>query len=241
MSERRFRFDLVIKVGGSLGRRPGRLGPLMRRIAALARDQRLLVLAGGGVFADLVRREMRRLGLEETRAHRMALLAMDQYGLALARFCPGARPVATLAAARRLAIAGRTPILLASTLLARERCLERSFRLTSDSIAAYLAGRVGARRLALVKSVPQPDGRLGTREEARRMARRGVVDPLFPRHVPSGLEVWILDGRRKDAIGRLAATTAARPARYGSPGPGRQGTRRPGSRAGRRAGRRGTG
>jgi aspartokinase-like uncharacterized kinase len=206
------RLDLVLKVGGSLSRRPGRLAPLMRRIADLAHRQRLVVLPGGGVFADLVRSEMARLGLDEARAHRMALLAMDQYGLALARFCPGARPVTTLEAARRLAAAGRAPILLASGLLQRERRLEKSFRLTSDSIAVYLAKRTRAPRLALLKSTARPDGRLRTYGEARRLARRGVVDPLFPEILPRGLEVWVLNGRRATAIERLAAAPSPRPA-----------------------------
>ena len=227
------RFDLVLKVGGSLARRPGRLAPLMRRVADLARSHRLVVLPGGGVFADLVRTEKARLGLDEARAHRMALLAMDQYGLALARFCPGARPVTTLEAARRLAASGKAPILLASTLLGRERRLEKSFRLTSDSIAAYLAKRTGVPRLALLKSTTRPDGRLRTPEEARRLARRGVVDPLFPEILPRGLEVWVLNGRRAKAIERLAAAKAPRPA-----GPGARRTR---STAGRRAASRGTG
>lgn len=227
------RFDLVLKVGGSLARRPGRLAPLMRRVAHLARSLRLVVLPGGGVFADLVRTEKARLGLDEARAHRMALLAMDQYGLALARFCPGARPVTTLEAARRLAASGKAPILLASTLLGRERRLEKSFRLTSDSIAAYLAKRTGVPRLALLKSTTRPDGRLRTPGEARRLARRGVVDPLFPEILPRGLEVWVLNGRRAKAIERLAAEPAPRPA-----GPGPRRTR---STAGRRAASRGTG
>ncbi|HZM71416.1 MAG TPA: hypothetical protein VFB95_13740 [Candidatus Cryosericum sp.] len=233
-------FDLVLKVGGSLGRRPRRLAPLMRRVADLARRVRLVVLPGGGVFADLVRAEMDRLGLEEARAHRMALLAMDQYGLALARFCPGARPVTTLEAARRLAAAGRAPILLASALLGRERRLEKSFRLTSDSIAAYVAKRTRVPRLALLKSTTRPDGRLRTPEEARRLARRGVVDPLFPGLLPRGLEVWVLNGRRAEAIERLAAAPARRPdpARPRLAGPG---SRRRRSTAGRRAARRGTG
>lgn len=235
------RFDLVIKVGGSLGRRPGRLAPLMRQVAALARDLRLLVLPGGGVFADLVRHEMGRLGLEEERAHRMALLAMDQYGLALARFCPGSRPVATLEAARRLAAAGRAPILLASALLSREPRLERSFRLTSDSIAAYLAKRTGAPRLALVKCAPRLDGRLATRDAARRAARRGLVDPLFPSLVPPGLEVWIIDGTREGSLGRWAAGTANSRTPLGAAGPERWGPRRSGPSAAPRAGRRGTG
>ena len=223
-----FRWEIVIKVGGSLGRRPRQLPPLMRRIARLAREQRLLIVPGGGVFADLVRRETRRHGFEEERAHRMALLAMDQYALGLGRFCPGSRPVTTLAAARRVAASGRAPILLASSLLLRESTLERSFRLTSDSIAAYVARRTGAKRLALMKSVQRPDGRVSSREELQRLARRGVVDPLFPRLRPDGVEVFILDGRRPTALLQLTPRRAP-PARSPAQPRARRRTGRPGT------------
>jgi aspartokinase-like uncharacterized kinase len=233
------RFDLVIKVGGSLGRRPRRLAPLMRQVAALARDRRLLVLPGGGLFADRVRRETGRLGLADAGAHRLALRAMDRYGRVLARCCPGALPVRTLSAAARVAAGGRAPILLASAMLSRERRLERSFRLTSDSIAAYLAARTGASGLALVKSAPPPVGRLATRDDALRLARRGLVDPLFPSLMPRGIAVWIIDGRRKGSLGRVAAATVRGPVQ--DQAADRRGAGRSVSSAAPRAGRRGTG
>jgi len=206
-------WDLVVKVGGSLGRRRGSLAPIMGALVALARVRRVLVVPGGGLFADLVRREMRRLDLSEAGAHAMALLAMDQYGLVLAAHATGARPVSSLAAARRFAAAGRLPVLLATRLITvQERrgsapggagggggaAIEPSFRMTSDAIAAWIATRVGARRLVLLKSVRGLDVAIDGPAAAARAARRGLVDPLFARHLPPGAAVRLIDGRAGD-------------------------------------------
>ena len=181
----------------------------MRALAALASRRSILVVPGGGSFADLVRRERRRHRLRAPKAHAMALLAMDQYGLLLAAATPRAQLVRTLAAARRVAAAGRLPVLLASRLVGASPGLERSFRLTSDSIAAHLAGRSGARRLLLLKSVPGLDLAIVDRGDVGRAIRRGWVDPLFARHLPPGVETRLLDGAASGS-GRGPARVIAR-------------------------------
>ena len=202
-------FDAVVKVGGSLQRWRG-LPALVRRLASIGREVRILVVPGGGRFADLVRAEQRRLGLEEPIVHGMALRAMDQYGLLIASLAPRAVAIDTLAGAARVAAAGRLPVLLATRILEQERSLERSFRLTSDSIAAFLAGRLRSPRLILLKSVAGPGRPLRDRSEARRLADRGVVDLLFHLFLPSVAATWILGVRRPDQSADLIAALKAR-------------------------------
>ncbi len=76
------KIDVVIKVGGSLGRWKGATN--------------VLVIPGGGVFADLVRAEYRRARLTDHAAHRMAILAMDQYGLERCDLASLAAPASSL-------------------------------------------------------------------------------------------------------------------------------------------------
>jgi 5-(aminomethyl)-3-furanmethanol phosphate kinase len=197
-----FRWDLLLKVGGSLGP-SAELRPLMQRIALLARRRRLLVVPGGGVFADLVRGQKKRLRLDDRTAHHMALLAMDQYGLLLSSLTRRSTVVDNLRAAELVAEAGKVPILLTSTLIRRETGLERSFRLTSDSIAAHLAGRLRAAHLVLLKSVRHTTGRLKDRAAAEALARRGIIDPLLPGMLPAESAAWILCGRRPSDLDRF--------------------------------------
>jgi aspartokinase-like uncharacterized kinase len=235
MSRTPFRWDLLAKIGGSLGRE-GPPRPLLEALASEARRRHVLVVPGGGRFADLVRGEMERLSLPEPVAHRMALRAMDQYGLMLAAICPAARAVTGLGAARRAAACGRLPILLASAIIESEPRLERSFRLTSDSIAAHLAARLRAERVLLFKSVPGLKRRVADRRAAEALARRGIVDPSFPEHAPFTSEIWILDGGRPE---RVRAVLSGRTGRSRPPGePAVSAGRRPGApRAARRAAR----
>jgi 5-(aminomethyl)-3-furanmethanol phosphate kinase len=204
-------WDLLIKVGGSLGRGPS-LPALLASLAELARRRRVLIVPGGGVFADVVRAEWARHSIDEARAHRMGLLAMDQYGVLLSALCPRSRTVTDLRTARRVSRAGRTPILLPSSIIDRDGSLERSFRLTSDSIAAFLARRVGAACLVLLKSTDRPDGKVASRAAARELVRLGIVDPLFPEMMPPDAETLILDGRRPERLdGLRIPATGCRP------------------------------
>ena len=216
-----FRWDLLIKVGGSLGRGAA-LPPLLQRIGLLAGRRRLLVVPGGGVFADLVRRQTARVPVEEATAHQMALFAMDQFGLLLSSQTRRATVVDNLQAAELVAEAGRVPILLASSLVRAAAGLERSFRLTSDSIAAHLAGRVRAANLVLLKSFRRPAGRIPDRAAAEALARKGKVDPLFPALLPSGTAAWILCGREPAQLDRFMPAGAlprrSRAARHETPG-----------------------
>ncbi|OLC53036.1 MAG: hypothetical protein AUH92_06610 [Acidobacteria bacterium 13_1_40CM_4_69_4] len=197
-----FCWDLLLKVGGSLGRGAS-LPALMQRIALLARGRRLLVVPGGGVFAGLVREQMGRHRIDEKTAHHMALLAMDQYGLLLSSLSRRATLVDNLRAAELVAEAGRVPVLLPGSLIRRETGLEHSFRLTSDSIAAFLAGRVRATHLIFLKSVRRPAARIRDRAAADALARRGIVDPLLPGMLPAGTTAWVLCGLRAADLDRF--------------------------------------
>jgi aspartokinase-like uncharacterized kinase len=197
--------DAVLKVGGSLGRRPAALRRLMRALAGLARTRLLLVVPGGGEFADQVRRADRRLALGNAAAHWMAILAMDQYAYVLARLAGRAAVVR----GRREVRAGRLNVLAPSSWLLREDPLPRSWEVTSDSIGAWVARAVGARRLVLVKDVdgflaPGRPRRLVPRVGRRRL--RGVVDRHLARTLPARMPCWIVNGRHPPRLVRLLET-----------------------------------
>ncbi len=71
----------VVKLGGSHARSPW-LTDWLRAIAEDAR--RVVVVPGGGPFADAVRDLQPVMGFDDAAAHDMGLLAMAQYGRALA-------------------------------------------------------------------------------------------------------------------------------------------------------------
>lgn len=159
---------IVVKLGGSLAR----TGAHRPWLAALAgAGGRAVILPGGGVFADAVRAAQRPMGYGDDAAHDMALMAMAQ----LARACADA--AAGLVYADRLdglARPGPTPVFAAWPALRDAPGLPRGWHVTSDSIALFLAARLGASALVLVKSVAPPPG------DAAALVRDGLLDPAFP-------------------------------------------------------------
>jgi aspartokinase-like uncharacterized kinase len=199
----------VVKVGGGIAREAGdgALRALCRTIGDAAARHQLLVVPGGGAFADAVREHDRRFALRAATAHRMAILAMEQFGWALSDLIPGAVTCADLPAARAATARGRTLVLLPAALLAEDP-LPSSWAVTSDSIAAWVAGAGRAARLVLVKPVAglyrdwPPDGeplaRVSVAElaELRAAGRAEGVDPHLPEALrAAGVEAWVIDGR----------------------------------------------
>jgi aspartokinase-like uncharacterized kinase len=194
--------DAVLKVGGSLSRRPAALRRLMSVLAMAARRRTLLVVPGGGPFADAVRRADRRFRLDASSSHWMAILAMDQYAYLLAALAPGARMVAGPTQVE----AGRLNVLAASSWLRDADPLPHSWAVTSDSIAAWVARRLRAKRLVLLKDVDGQFDRDPARHGARLLRRvprtrlRGVVDRHFPKALGLRLPCWVVNGHYAERV-----------------------------------------
>jgi aspartokinase-like uncharacterized kinase len=134
--------DAVVKVGGSLAEEPEQLIALCAKLSALAKNYGFVVVPGGGRFADVVRDSDERFNLSSGVSHRMAILGMDQFGMLLAQITPNSCATYSLEDARQLAETEAVPIFLPSCLLFKEDPLKNSWDVTSDSIAAYVAGRL---------------------------------------------------------------------------------------------------
>ena len=145
--------EAVIKVGGSLAEEPKKLKALCQSLGILARKRALIVVPGGGRLADVVRTLDRRFMLSSEVAHRMAILAMDQFGLLLPCIIPYSCAFHRLENAKKLLENRNSPIFLPSKLMFEENPLENSWDVTSDSIAAHVASRVSAKKLVLVTDV----------------------------------------------------------------------------------------
>lgn len=175
--------DAVVKVGGGLlgATEPG-AGPLDAVAAALgeeaARGRRLVVVPGGGPFADAVRAADSRLALGESEAHWMAVLAMEQMAHLLVARLPAAALVDDAPSVWSALAARRLPVLAPYHWLRAADPLPHSWAVTSDSIAAWLAGELGASRLVLVKPVA---GELSA-----------MVDAHFGAALPPGVQATVV-------------------------------------------------
>jgi aspartokinase-like uncharacterized kinase len=115
----------------------------------------ILIVPGGGMFADTVRKADQSLGLSQDAAHWMAVLGMEQYACYLLDKT-GALAVDSI---QNLPYGVR--VFLPFKLLKKEDPLPHSWDVTSDTIAAWAAKSIGA-RLVKVTNVDGifKDGRL---------------------------------------------------------------------------------
>lgn len=179
---------LVVKIGGGLLRDEGLEG--LRRACAevttMAATRPVLVVPGGGPFADAVRAVDAQVGLGDAVAHRLALRAMDQLGAILASLLPTAERMTTLVAPDSLAL-----LVVAAAFTGRADVPE-SWAVTSDSLAVLAAGAIGAAEAVLLKPVdgvlarwPSDDPPLSalTADALEALQAQGgakVVDPYLP-------------------------------------------------------------
>lgn len=175
----------VVKIGGGLAAIPTALERVCRAVEEASRAGCIVVLPGGGPFADRVREFDRERGLSSTAAHWMAMLAMDQYAFALADRMPGAVLLDDPGSVLEVLAQGKLAVLAPSRWMRAADVLPHSWDVTSDSIAAFIAGALGATRLILIKPVSE-----------------GSVDSCFARTLPVGLPVSVLGWDRVETLAK---------------------------------------
>ena len=139
----------MVKVGGGLLRAEGLDG--LRRACAeverMAARRPVLVVPGGGPFADAVRAVDDQVGLADDIAHVLALRAMDQLGVLLQGLLPAAELLSGLVAP------GALGLLLVAPAFEDRPEVPRSWAVTSDSLAVLAAATIGAPEAVLLKPV----------------------------------------------------------------------------------------
>ena len=170
---------VVVKVGGSLLDWPG-LATTLAAFLATVRDRKVVLIVGGGRFADALRDLDRVQRIGEVRSHSLSLRVLGLTAHVLADLVPGLVVVPTIADLAACWASPSTPILDPRRFLeADDRSpdpLPHAWTTTTDAIAARVATHLGALELILLKSVKPPGG-AGLDE----LARLGLVDPEFPR------------------------------------------------------------
>jgi aspartokinase-like uncharacterized kinase len=163
----------IVKLGGSVIR-SAELTAWLDVIATAGAP--LVIVPGGGALADEVRSCQSQLGFGDAQAHRMALLAMDQLAWAVAGIRPDIRVGDTEESLREIVGCGQVAVWAPYALVSNRADVEATWRLTSDSLALWLAAKLGADCCYLVKSIARRHAHLG----AQALARDGVVDEAFP-------------------------------------------------------------
>jgi 5-(aminomethyl)-3-furanmethanol phosphate kinase len=178
----------VIKIGGGLAAVPGALDRVCRAVGMSGCDHRILIVPGGGPFAETVREFDRAMAISPDAAHWMAILAIDQYAHVLAERIPGAALIEEPGALPQTLTSSGVAVLAPSRWMRSADVLPHSWEVTSDSIAAFVAGALDADRLILIKPATQVSD---------------PVDPYFATALPAGMPYFIMGSDRMDELAGL--------------------------------------
>jgi len=177
---------LVLKLGGSLAE-SGHLATLLDLVVVATVP--VVVVPGGGAFADAVRDCQSKYNYTDPVAHRLALLAMHQMGLMMSAHSQRLRGVSTLDAIRETAANGLLPVWMPYALQHHDDTLPADWTVTSDSLAARLAERLGDATVVLVKSCTVAPG-----ASLESLTAAGIVDPNFAQVVVRAGLPWRIYG-----------------------------------------------
>jgi 5-(aminomethyl)-3-furanmethanol phosphate kinase len=161
----------VVKLGGSYAQ-----SSLLRLwLQAIERHAgRVVLVPGGGPFADCVRTAQAWMGFDEAAAHEMALLGMAQYGRALVSLGSCMRMADDIAAIRAALRDQQVPVWSPLRLILPASDVAASWNVTSDSLAVWLAGRLAADSVVIVKH------RAGRGTSVASLVAEGLLDLAFP-------------------------------------------------------------
>lgn len=177
---------VVLKVGGSL-METGRLAVTLKCIASARRP--LVVVSGGGNFADKIRELQTVMQFDDAAAHRLAMIAMHQMADIFVAIEPRLCVVESLDEIRAALKADGKPVWVPLPVMENDRSVPQDWSTTSDTIAARLAELLGWPDLGLIKSVDEVSA-----HTAEALAVAGVVDPAFPAVVERARLNWKIFG-----------------------------------------------
>ena len=167
----------VVKLGGSLLGSP----ELPHWLETLIRisDGKVVIVPGGSLFADAVREAQQQSGVSDSVAHTLALIAMDQFGILLAGMNAG---LVTASSELEIAERGwqhRAIVWLPSKMVLADEAVPKNWQVTSDSLSAWLANKISAEQLILVKSKSLDSYANLASVSAQTLIEEGLVDSAF--------------------------------------------------------------
>jgi len=167
---------IVLKLGGSL-----LSSPVLSQYLQLAIQKgqgQLVIVPGGGVFADQVRLTQTQWQYDDKIAHYMAILAMQQMALLFQGLCADLVLINQVSGIRPALQQQQVVVWSPLAIELDAAGIPASWDVTSDSMAAWLAIQLSAIRLILVKSAKIP-----VNATLEQLATLGVIDKAFTRLV----------------------------------------------------------
>ncbi len=175
---------LIARISGRLTGTPH----LAHWLDALAVWPGSLVMApGDGPLSVAARATSKEMGLHAVAAQRLTLMAMDQFAVALAAVRPSPAIAQTEEELRGAIAARRIAIWAPARMGITATDIPATSEISSDSLAAWLAGKLGAAHLLLIEDIDPPSP-----VSTAWLAQRDYVDARFPDFAAlANCPIWI--------------------------------------------------
>jgi aspartokinase-like uncharacterized kinase len=164
---------IVVKLGGSLSQS----GSLIKCLNSLEQNyahKGVVIVPGGGAFADQVRLAQHHWQFDDDTAHRMAILAMQQMALLINGLKRGFAIADSVTDIQKQLLRQNIVIWSPNSVELDHAAVKASWDITSDSLSAWLAGALSARELILVKSAI-----IDKNLNLQQLAEQGIIDQGF--------------------------------------------------------------
>ncbi len=172
---------IVIKLGGSLAHSKTLIN-CFNKIHQRYQGRSVIIVPGGGAFADQVRLAQQQWQFDDVTAHHMAILAMQQMALMFKSLAPQWTVVSSLSELHIAKDLNKILIWSPNSAELDQANIPATWDITSDSLAAWLAKQLSATDLILVKSsVIDPQASL------EQLAAQQIIDQGFCQQVQGGL------------------------------------------------------
>lgn len=162
---------IVIKLGGSLVA-ANTLLHCLNRIEQQYQDRAVVIVTGGGVFANQVRIAQQHWQFKDECAHAMAILAMQQMAWLIKGLKADFELVDSVSAIQQSP--SKIMIWLPDLSELNNAGISATWDITSDSLAAWLANTLSADELIVIKSAV-----IDTQLSLMQLTEQGIIDKAF--------------------------------------------------------------
>ncbi|NHK30317.1 MAG: hypothetical protein FK730_03125 [Asgard group archaeon] len=195
-------FDTLIKVGGSISEKDSFeqlriLGQTLNEIYLQHKD--IIILGGGGIFAETIRQLQKEMHFSDETAHWMAIYGMEQYALILKEIIPQSHLIDVFQLEKQQKEMENLPILKISNFMKKTSNLEHTWNATSDAIACEVAFYLNLKKIIFVKDVDGifVENKIVSEITVNQLIKlnSSPLDPLTPNLLKRmNLEAYVING-----------------------------------------------
>ncbi len=194
----------LIKIGGSL---TYEAEPLLKTLKSYAKEKnkKIVIIPGGGDFADVVRKIDKTLNISNSLSHKLAIKCMDLIGEVYAEI-GDIKAYDTLFDLKREIEKEKITILLPSKILLSTDIAEHSWAITSDSLSLYIGKLLDVREVIIATDVDGiydkfPGGKLLNIINANDIKGLTSVDEKFPILLKKfKMNAYVVNGRYPERV-----------------------------------------